>query len=100
MSQEHAEITAEMIADIRGRIGVDWRPREPYFNVEATQDTIRHFAHGIGDDNPLWCEPACAKTTPYGCVLAPPSFLYRGEITVPGRATVPLPSRQAMRQED
>ncbi len=56
MSQEHAEITEEMIADVRRRIGVDWRPREPYFNVEATQDTIRHFAHGIGDDNPLWCD--------------------------------------------
>ncbi len=76
MSQEHAEITEEMIADIRARIGVDWRPREPYFNVEATQDTIRHFAHGIGDDNPLWCDPAYAMTTSYGCVLAPPSLLY------------------------
>lgn len=89
MSQEHAEITEEMIADIRERIGVDWRPREPYFNVEATQDTIRHFAHGIGDDNPLWCDPAYAKTTPYGCVLVPPSFLYSiywcsGRIGMPG----------------
>ena len=24
---------------------------------EATRDNIRHYAHGIGDDNPLWCDP-------------------------------------------
>ena len=27
---------------------------------EATRDNIRHYAHGIGDDNPLWCDPAYA----------------------------------------
>ena len=24
---------------------------------EATRDNIRHYAHGIGDDNPLWTDP-------------------------------------------
>ena len=89
MAQGHAVITEEMLADIRARIGVDWRPREPYFNVEATVDTIRHFVHGIGDDNPLWCDPEYAKATPYGVVLAPPSFLYSvywcsGRLGMPG----------------
>ncbi len=89
MAQEHAVMTEEMIDDVRRRIGVDWRPREPYFNTHATQDTIRHFVHGIGDDNPLWCDPAYAKTTPFGAVLAPPSFLYSiywcsGRIGMPG----------------
>ena len=32
---------------------------EPW-NYEATRDAIRHYAHGIGDDNPLWCDPAYA----------------------------------------
>jgi len=43
---------------------------------EATRDNIRHYAHGIGDDNPLWCDPAYAKTTQYGDVIALPSFLF------------------------
>lgn len=48
---------------------------EPY-NHEATRDTIRHYAWGIGDDNPLWCDPAYARSTPFGRLLAPPTFLY------------------------
>ena len=27
---------------------------------EVTRDNIRHYAHGIGDDNPLWCDPSYA----------------------------------------
>ena len=30
---------------------------------EATRDNIRHYAHGIGDDNPLWCDPDYAAKT-------------------------------------
>ncbi len=89
MAQEHAVITAEMLEDIRQRIGVDWRPSEPYFNVQATRDTIRHFVHGIGDSNPLWNDPDYAKTTALGVVQAPPSFLYSvywcsGRLGLPG----------------
>ena len=29
--------------------------------------------HGIGDNNPLWCDPAYAARTNYGRVQAPPS---------------------------
>src|SRR6201993_1902750 len=43
---------------------------------EASRDNIRHWAHGIGDDNPLWCDPAYAANTNYGRVLAPPSFIF------------------------
>ena len=43
---------------------------------EATRDNIRHYAHGIGDDNPLWCDPAYAAGTAYGTVIAPPSFVF------------------------
>jgi acyl dehydratase len=48
---------------------------EPWCH-EATRDNIRHYAHGIGDDNPLWCEPAYAAKTRHGDVIAPPSFLF------------------------
>ncbi|MDE0810313.1 MAG: MaoC family dehydratase N-terminal domain-containing protein, partial [Alphaproteobacteria bacterium] len=40
------------------------------------RDNIRHYAHGIGDDNPLWCEPDYANQTRYGGLIALPSFLF------------------------
>src|SRR5262249_5454576 len=38
--------------------------------------STRPYAHGIGDDNPLWCDPAYAAGTRWGGVVAPPSFLF------------------------
>ena len=70
------KITDAALDDLRGRIGVKIeRTLEPWC-FEASRDAIRHYAHGIGDDNPLWCDPAYAKSTEYGDVLAPPSFLF------------------------
>jgi acyl dehydratase len=43
---------------------------------EATRDNIRHWAHGIGDDNPLWCDPAYAAKTGHRSCIAPPSFVF------------------------
>ena len=37
----------------------------------ATTDNIRNFAHGCGDDNPLFCEPDYAAGTRWGGVIAP-----------------------------
>jgi len=48
---------------------------EPY-NHEASRDSIRHYAWGIGDDNPLWSDPAYAARTAHGDIIAPPTFLY------------------------
>ena len=50
-------------------------PAEPWCH-EATRDNIRHYAHGIGDDNPLWCDPDYAAGTHYGGIVALPSFLF------------------------
>jgi acyl dehydratase len=62
--------------DLRRRIGVEITDTlEPWCH-EATRDGIRHYAHGIGDDNPLWCDPEYAKGTAWGDVIAPPSFLF------------------------
>ena len=38
---------------------------EPWCH-EATRDSIRHYAHGIGDDNPLWCDPDYAAAHALG----------------------------------
>jgi acyl dehydratase len=37
----------------------------------ATVDTIRNFAHGCGNDDPLHCDPDYAKGTRWGSVIAP-----------------------------
>lgn len=75
MSQSHAIITDEMLARLRERIGKEWRPEKPWFNELASRDAIRHFAHGIGDDNPLWCDAEYARHTRWGGIIAPPGFL-------------------------
>ena len=45
--------------------------RVEQWNNEASWDSIRHYAFGLGDDNPLFCDPGYAENTPYGTVLAP-----------------------------
>jgi acyl dehydratase len=50
--------------------------RVEQWNYEATRDTIRHYAWGIGDDNPLYCDPCYAAATRWGGIIAPPTFLY------------------------
>jgi hypothetical protein len=32
----------------------------------ATVDNIRNWAHGIGGDNPLFCDPDVARSTRWG----------------------------------
>ena len=57
------KITDEALDDLRRRIGVPITDTlEPWCH-EATRDNIRHYAHGIGDDNPLWCDPDYAAKT-------------------------------------
>jgi acyl dehydratase len=66
-------ITDELVAELRGEIGKE--SGLPQFNTAATEDAIRHYAHGRGDDNPLFCDPGYAATTRFGTVVAPPSFI-------------------------
>jgi len=65
-----------MLSALKSRIGVEHTPTEPWFNTAATPDAIRHFANGIGDDNPLYCDADYAAKTKYGRLVAPPLFLY------------------------
>ena len=45
------------------------------WNYFASADAIRHFAYGIGDDNPLWLDHNYASKSYYKSLVAPPSFL-------------------------
>lgn len=70
------KITEAGLAELRTRIGIKVEDTlEPWCH-EATRDNIRHYAHGIGDDNPLWCDPDYAARTRFRGIVAPPSFLF------------------------
>lgn len=78
------KITEEGLEDLRTRIGVKIENTIEPWNYEATRDGIRHYAHGIGDDNPLWCDPDYAAKTKYGTIVALPSFLFSTSRIVSG----------------
>ena len=78
------KITDQALDALRSRINVPIENTlEPWCH-EATRDNIRHYAHGIGDDNPLWCDPAYAAKTQYGGIVALPSFLFATSRIVSG----------------
>ena len=82
--REFPRITDAGLDDLRKRIGVEITDTlEPWCH-EATRDNIRHYAHGIGDDNPLWCDPDYAAKTKHGGILALPSFLFSTSRIVSG----------------
>ena len=70
-----AVLTEEMLDKVREDLGVE-RPVTKQWHSEATIDTIRHWAYGLGDDNPLWVDEAHGAASRYGTNIAPPSFLY------------------------
>jgi len=78
------KITEEGLADLRQRIGVKIENTVEPWNHEASRDAIRHYAHGIGDDNPLWCDPDYAQGTKYGTIVALPTFLFSTSRIVSG----------------
>ncbi len=78
------KITEAGLDALRRRIGVRITDTlEPWCH-EATRDNLRHYAHGIGDDNPLWCDPDYAARTRWGGLVAPPSFLFATSRIVSG----------------
>lgn len=77
-------ISDEALARLRALIGQPIRRPEPYVEV-ATRDAIRHWAHGIGDRNPVWAEQR----------LAPPTILLAMDRIASGYVTG-LPGIHAM----
>jgi amino acid adenylation domain-containing protein len=47
----------------------------PHWNTLVTADSIRHFAYGTSDDNPLWLDETYATKTRFRRLVAPPAFL-------------------------
>ena len=64
-------ITDEDIERQRQLLGFDQAASTREYLQTATEDNIRNFAHGCGDDNPLFCDPDYARGTRWGGVIAP-----------------------------
>jgi len=70
------------LEEARSLIGVELRRHDHSWNTEAHPDSVRHFCWGIGDDNPLFCDPDYGKATRWGAGLAPGCFLYTIDSTI------------------
>jgi len=75
-------ITDEGIEPAASLIGTRLRRDRMQWVTEANGDAIRHFAWGVGDNNPLWLDETYADRSPWGSVVAPPCFLYAVDYTV------------------
>jgi len=87
-------ITDEALAELRARIGQPFERPRPHV-TEVTRDSLRHWALGIGDDNPLWLDEDYAASTRWGGIVAPGSFLYAFDRVVSGYVSG-LPGIHAM----
>lgn len=76
-------ITEEGIDELRLRIGKPVEDEHSFVRV-ASEDSIRNYALGIGDGNPLWLDREYARRTRWGSLLAPPTFLYATSRIVSG----------------
>lgn len=66
-----AEIDNADIAKDRAALGVWAASRSQELISTATAESIRNFAHGYGDDNPLYTDPGYGHTTRWGSQIAP-----------------------------
>jgi len=66
-------IDEEALARLRSQLGVETPLRQ--YNKYADEDVIAHYAMGSGDDNPRWLDSDYAKTTKWGGIIAPSTFV-------------------------
>jgi acyl dehydratase len=64
-------VSDEVLAALRAAIGV----RGPAVSHRIELGAIRRFVESIGDDNPLYTDAEFARTTRFGGIIAPPTFL-------------------------
>ena len=76
------------VAESKRLLGKEIKERV-LWNTHVSGDAIRHFALGIGDDNPLYIDPDYGHNSPYGRQLAPPAFL--ASVLYPMLRGAPMP---------
>lgn len=75
------EITDEDIERQRRLLGFDQAATRGEYVRTASVDSIRNWAFGCGDDNPLFTDPDYARKTRWGSVIAPGMMV--GQINKP-----------------
>ncbi len=60
---------AELFQDAIGKVS----PIEPYY---VSAEAIKRFAESFGDPDPIYTDEEYAKTTPYGQIIAPPTYAF------------------------
>ena len=68
-------ISDDAVEELRKTIGKKMEKTVVWL-TECNEDAIRHYAHGIGDDNPLWLDSEYGKQSKYKDNIAPPSILH------------------------
>lgn len=94
IAERFPTITDTQLQELRSMIGKEVRRGAPYI-TELNADSIRHYAYGIGDPNPLWVDSTYAKDTCHGRVMAPPTILFATDRILSGYVTG-LPGIHAM----
>ena len=74
---EFGKITDDAVEKLKARIGVERKGSAMHRRgpLRLTRNTIRRFAIGSGDDNPLYLKPEYAQASRFGSVVAPPSIV-------------------------
>lgn len=67
-------IGTDALAQAQALLGMPIRVEQ--WNHEASWDAVRHYAWGLGDDNPLFCDPEYAAQSRWGTLIAPPTFFF------------------------
>ena len=67
-------LTDEDIEKAKVLLGHDSAETRDLYITDATENNIRNYAHGIGDDNPLYTDPVYGAKTRWGSHNAPPSM--------------------------
>jgi acyl dehydratase len=68
------KLTDEDIERARLLVGLDAPETRDLYLTEASANNIRNYANGVGDDNPLYCDPDYGARTRWGSQIAPPSM--------------------------
>lgn len=71
---EHQISEADIEAS-RVLIGIDTPVTLREHLTQATPDAMTNFAHGYGDDNPLFTDPKYGESTRWGAQMAPPMIV-------------------------
>lgn len=87
--QTDSPLIDECLAQARQMVGMELDRTLRQKNLEASRSAIRRYAYGIGDDNPLWCNEQYAAKSRYGCIVAPPTFIFSVDDTAISEPRLP-----------